>query len=861
MKSYDFFVSYSAHSNYRDGGKESTAKDRWPELVATELQRHIQEINSGSSIAYYVSSEAVPGENWSNQVAAVAKSKTLIPIISESYFSSRYCFYEWLAFVTGNVDLGKLPDSDPTPPDTIFPICRFEEIQEGIGDLLVDDISKRCHETLYESIREAEHDLTPKHEALIALWTKSICGLQHTFLSDYAVATRKESFRTPGPRRNILELAKTLSTRLKSVSASPLLSTETNKLQTISLLGLGMDRFASGGWGFSMGPEFERDDDGHLLEHGRYELNLLVLRALREYLPTEELEHEIENAMLWALGAEQAPRFAKSPVRDRKRRAAALSALLNALDSSAYSSAGPSLAARLGKHDEEFRQEICHSPINERWVVEETSASERFDDIIFFDLSARAKKFLNHPIGKMILEDVDHALVNENYQHAVLALKKWLSENPILKQIDDKLFAKLDPSGKVAQLYPQFAETDASEIDALLLNLRLICSIQWSASAIARTEFISEKLADVTKRIENIVMHVKTKKGRSLLPVFAKTFPTYCLALQDLAFHFKGFSPINDHSESCIRLWNNLLQDIGGIELGAFMNASSWAASLMLAERSGMVDAKVKDSAFGLWKASRSFRDQRRNVVLDAVRKSPSEARALFDEFVSDAIQEMINEREVKLLEGYNDPHKFRHIFAFGHILERVIPGKRTPIAFGDAVGLLLVDANTDRVITATAGFNAIYIEPFSVRIGLGLKTLERLIYELGETDTEFIEALSNSVVVSCWSLDRKTGAPDRVDFAEHSNDVNDTIGSQQISSKDDPGISLKDLLCLRTNCEGTYRYVLRTCSAVTADDIVGISNIEIENSNKLVMWTFVDVSEWKKNGMFGEPSLFVEVG
>lgn len=61
-----------------------------------------------------------------------------------------------------------------------------------------------------------------------------------------------------------------------------------NAACALASFSLRFDRFHEGGWGFSFGNLFDRDDDGNFYSHGRYDTNTLILDAVSVFLPEQQ---------------------------------------------------------------------------------------------------------------------------------------------------------------------------------------------------------------------------------------------------------------------------------------------------------------------------------------------------------------------------------------------------------------------------------------------------------------------------------------------------------------------------------------------------------------------------------------------
>lgn len=849
---YDVFVSYTALSQVGENG----ASDAWPTHLASQLVAELDALRPpqpGQARLYLYETRA-RGEAWRKHVAASCRSRVLLPIVSETYFTSETCFLEWYAFVTGNPEFGQYQPIRPHRLDFIVPVWRLEGESLKINDALRKSLYDVALEAIPPLIAARWRASTAEVEKLVQIWVDSTFDRNGVNLSLH-IDSGPRQFSRGDLSRLIAELATSIDALLARSSAPASVSDEQTKLVTLSLLALGLDRFHAGGWGFSMGAEFERDSGGRLFPQGRDELNQLVLRSLRWAISPIDFLHETEVALLWSLREERLSSMAQSRVKDRKQRALALSALLHSVEIKP-------VRDRLMKHREHLATEVSHSPFDQRWVVETAmtpSKIEDFDDVAFFDFAARARTATHDPEMAIGL-GLAQAEVDRNYAAAEKSLREWLHQHDILQTMNVRFFELADAPDEDAKVHRLSRKDDQTprphkaphDIMMLMLHFHMLSTIPASAEMIGALSPTTRAIRSIEPKIEKIVTRLKREdRTDAELQMFLSVYPLYCLALTDLAHHYTLNNSLTQHADLCRRCWLDLLECIGAAEVSRCMNAAGWAASIILAERQGAnVDRTVLAK---IWSLAKRARDRRREVAVEAVSRPRTEARATFDQFVREEVQRIEAELGPDILALKGDPNLLRPMFSFGgngagwkpEVAERV----------GEAVGLLLVDAETDKILSATVGFNSIYIEPFSARLGIGLNSLERLVFELGETDTKFIDSLSQSVVEHCWPLDDVTGpALEEVSFAERSQAARQRVQSQPRNNRNDPGVSVRDLLQLKLGADGRSRYVLRTCNRVHPQDLVGVApsltgdEPQIEG---IIQWTFVDITEWMDSGVF----------
>lgn len=848
---YDVFVSYTALA----GQARSNNPDPWPANLVDRLLTEIATIEPGATTIdqVYVYETRPRGEEWREHVAASCRATVLLPVVSETYFQSETCFLEWYAFVTGNPDFGQYR---PIPPHrfNIVPVWRLERenwqrIEASLRSEMTAFALEHIPTTVGRTWRVPEDDLV----ALVRGWVDSIFDRNGENLSEHFEAGRGQ-FARGDLQKSIAVLARSIVPLLSKAVSRGALSDKAAKLVNLSVLALGLDRFSEGGWGFSMGPEFERDSSGRLFPQGRDELNQLVLRSLRSVIPERRLVAETKDALLWSLADGLPSGLAQSRVKDRKQRAMALSSLLHSRDIR-------EIRDQLITHKKHLAQEVGHSPFDQRWVVETpfpTREAEGFSDVAFFDFAARARAAIEDG-GLAEGLGLDRSEVDRNYATADKSLREWLHRNDIFLILKAGFFDLLDdePSDtKVHRLAQRDREPPPRKpthtVMMMALHFAMLATIAESAEMLGVLPGTLRGVRSIEPQIERIAARLKREDASSKdLSAFFSVYPLYCLALSDIAHHYSESDAITRHAAACRRHWLDIIECLGPAKVGRSMNAAGWAASIILAERYGeLSDAGVLEQ---IWSQAAILRGLRRKEAIDAVSLPRADARSKFDAFVLDEIEALQTKfgPEAFGLAG-EDAAVLRPLFSFGGNGAGWRPEVNQRV--GDAVGLLMVDAETDRILSATVGFNSIYIEPFSARLGIGLNSLERLVFELGETDAKFIVSLSESVVERCWPLDDLDG-PDleAATFAERSNYVSNGVRQQQLTNRNDPGISFRDLLQLRLGADGQSRYVLRTCSLVHPKDLVGVAPAltgDESDTAGILLWTFVDVSRWIDSGV-----------
>lgn len=861
---FDVFVSYSRSRYSRE---HDQTVDPWPQgLVDAIRAAKVEGVPLSKSAKFYLYQERDAGEDWQSFVASVCRSNLMIVLVSETYFESLTCFEEWHAFSTRDPSFGSIKQIDEHRQDKILPIWRFEEeTQEGFPDKK-SEMQSLAAKSIAAKMGDKGEPFTSDHKHLVQRWVDSVFGRNYLGdLSEDAENSASAFTKSPRLRRSVSQIAAKIHNHLDPVQESEKRTHELKRLIALCLLGLGLDRYNHGGWGFSMGSEFEIDDDGALLQRGRYELNLIVLRALQSILPADQFYKESEAALLWSLdsklsgalsqSAMGSPRVAQSRVRDRKQRAAALATLLN-------SKSLPKFMTKLTRALDLLSEEILHTPVNQRWVIQQFTFSESYDDVVFFDFSSRALSLNEDPYLK---GEIDKKAVKSGFDAAEASFRSWLRSKSPIKRIYNDAFLPLSnftSRKSITEIKPGVTPTKSieltREIDSLLLYVRMICSLSNGASILMSDGSTAPAIRKIAELLEDLVAQVKRVDAEpSLVNQFLRVFPIYCLSLNDLAHHDQkrgmASAVLQEHATACREIFFDLIDCLGASEIALRMNAAGWAATIILAERyQTTIEERLSKK---IWTCAERARTHRKSAAIDMVRKPAAEARKGFDEFIEQEIIGIEKTLETEWLDLSSRPLEWRPMFSFGGNSANAQIAQDPRI--GDAVGLLLVDGETDNVVAATAGFNAIYIQPFSARLGIGLNSLERMIFELGETDTDFINSLSESIVKKCWPMDRIGPNEDlqEADFSARSIEARQQVESQNLKERNDPGFSRRDLLELRTHEENESRFVLRTCSLIHPDDIVGVpSQEELEETTGqsfLIQWTFVDVTNWVNAGAF----------
>jgi hypothetical protein len=290
----DIFVSYTSLRFYKS--RKGTI-DNWPLLFRDRLIATIAEVmeargTQAPAQSVYAYEGQAPGDRWEDNLATVGHAKALVPILSETYFESLTCFLEWHAFVTRSLDFGRYTGTPPDPGRPIFSVWRFEDNTAKDVEKEKKALKARVLDGVGQRLIAERHFPPEQARSLTEAWIDHVFARYAIDLSPWALESQ---FEKDYPAAEMEKLGVALADTLLSEDWTP----EHQKLLLLSLFALGTDRFHAGGWGFSMGADFERDDDGRLLIHGRDELNQLVIRALRCTIGVKEAFEEEEDALLF----------------------------------------------------------------------------------------------------------------------------------------------------------------------------------------------------------------------------------------------------------------------------------------------------------------------------------------------------------------------------------------------------------------------------------------------------------------------------------------------------------------------------------------------------------------------------------
>ena len=193
MSDVRVFVSYSRLSIYRDGGPRAGKNDPWPSVLSKEIKRSLDTKPELDNFEFYVYDDAPAGENWRENIALVAESKFLMPVLSETYFKSGTCFLEWVAFVTKNPNLGVIPNTVHESTGNIFPVFRFETLDEQAGSL-TSDVYRECLESLKLSFNDLDQSFSENHMKWARKWVSSLTGTTGGLLSNFKAVSDQYGF-------------------------------------------------------------------------------------------------------------------------------------------------------------------------------------------------------------------------------------------------------------------------------------------------------------------------------------------------------------------------------------------------------------------------------------------------------------------------------------------------------------------------------------------------------------------------------------------------------------------------------------------------------------------------------------------
>lgn len=589
---------------------------------------------------------------------------------------------------------------------------------------------------------------------------------------------------------------------------------------------LGADRYKSGGWGFSLAEVYSYDsEDGEELPKGSYGLNVVVLRALSNFLSDPELNVE-RNEVFGAKAPEkssfQAGRNPFQAVKDRLPYFARLLACLEKADAA---------LGFLDRNATDAHDSLAGSEPESRWTLENFGIAHRSDEyhVAVLACLSIAKDILEDRKGGLVQSTLAETPLPENFEN--LEIFRDLAMKAIKR---NDLFELLRKNSDAHQPADPGQATRASTIWLMLAG----CSVG--------VELLSEHIGQSTSLAKKEVQLIEGIRDSINQPNHEECL-TMSLAACAAITACDGKFPERVMNV----IYENLFESSEGVRRVPGLNCVAWAAILLITFHEAKLIVKPEISK-QLWKFGLDLRKE----MLTAVTQYWKDAERLSDS--NDRTSEIKKNLEAKkrsLLEEHacwwvkNAPTCSRGKGTVkGHHATAFVDGLVSASFWGSAPaakaensqpaalsGVLRVNLKDSRIQLDSPGYSRIFLHPFSVITGMKVYNLNGIRRQFGEFDAELVRIMGETVVEEVFvrsgngyvSIGRK--------FIEQTNKITaDLRGiTEKLKLSEEPESGIDDLLkVLREDGKDT-RWIHR--SAI-------VQRPRRPNAEPVISWRFVEM-------------------
>lgn len=750
---------------------------------------------------------------------SIHTADVMLCLIDDAYFQSPWCVYEHSRFFRTGIDRKKYCIPILTPRATGVPFRKSEEDFKGYLDERVRTVVANAKTQLKDKAAEIE-------------------AHAKTEWRDWFMKYRSIDFRT-GARGQLKALIAQLKEDLPGAKRATLVPLR--RLAGLSAFALAADRYHDGGWGFSVGEDFVVDEDGDPLARGRYDLSVVVLTALAAFLDTEDLSDEWKAA-LGAASAEQQPRL---HVRDRLPTTAQLLALLERINE-----LQPTLLRRYTTVVGELTENLAV----DRWELAKRQDGARIQNyhIVLYEFLTRCIEesvAAETEFGKALVED---KVPIEPIQAQVRVLEDkvltWLKRRRLFDEVGPLLGRRAAESGSRPE--------------------RLIRKILWllltgSKGGLNQLRITLLENANDLRSLEILEPDAVIARRNQEQPDSSDAeLMTTLLVCAHVLTELETTGEFSEFSHAAERVRRAVIQALdhdSAYDLFGKLDAIGWLTLILLTKRVAGLEVPTLQN---LWKAGRHLR----NARVDALSQLPVEALA------SGRLRELAKEHIDSTVEKHADELNLTNRAAAKEALERASfwgrqKGRQPESIASDRLQSELRDCLTGilRVRTTrrgaavegaatkgesqidleSAGYNRLFLYPFSEITGMNLSSLLDIRREIGEQDSTLVEKMGAVVVTDCF-----VRAGDRFRLLQSSNGSAFQERTDQITARlksadwrDERGFD--DLLRVRAGKEGE-RWLYRTVGIEPHHGADGDTDGQLVRLT--ISWRFVEMPESVKD-------------
>lgn len=683
----------------------------------------------------------------------IAEATMMLCIVDDDYLARPWPVYEHFRYTSAlqASKAKKRPIPIATPHLTLFSVDTASQSR---------DLLEAKWPSIEKPVKVARKDnhFFPLHTDLKkhfhSEWLEMLVDVRLTNLAAYVKTDELD------PNLEIFKEFESLVTQIKRATddGDPH-AADLQRLAGISAFALATDRYYEGGWGFSFGDLLVDAPDAELATSGRREIDLVAIHALERFLSPTELHQELDAA----LSTRDSERPSLRPT-DRMKEVLEFGTLLQ-------------LADKLDSHalarSADVAGQLKLRPLGARWVVEpetatthETATRQHEALTCAFVDSCRAFAQQSSAFHAVLSKaGVTEDLITEMLGRLDRRCREWLVNNSLFSLVTNDHWLRAEAGDhRLADIFSLCAtwiilsRTEAGKqiiIDLLRPRPRRI---------VLSDEFI----AGIRRRLEPAALN-ETAAARLV------TVLVSCLAvLRSVAEGEDGEASLREPFEALLKVALTFLKTPAGLRALLSGNSVGWSGVLLL-QRKGLF---ARSMAENLWKAGLHLREVRvRSLTL----LSPETGVGTVRQAVEERIDAMIAEDAWAPVFESQPREMQNRVATLIKQLPVCFPESREtqpfPVTGRPIVGTLRVrykrgeGVDSGQIQQESAGYRALFLEPFSAITQVRLATLRDLRRELGKGDRTLIEKMGTVVVLDFVAFDPATRAWSRdADFGAWTN-------------------------------------------------------------------------------------------
>lgn len=751
---------------------------------------------------------------------ALQEAKVLLCIISDDFIESPWCIREQKDFVGENHN--KLPFIIGVRRENLL---RYPGITRQESDKLADQILP----VITDNIQNHAGHASRRTELLSYVktdWCDWLTEDRHIDLTnDRYVRLDFNDLSTDQNKRDFPEIIKLIDQVSKIRMAAEEKIVEQSELakeaglrraSAVAAFAIAADRFYEGGWGFSIADLFSHDDeDDDELTRGRYDFNILILRALKRFLPYEVLSEEFESAFVTLTD-----RQPKWRVIDR------LPKIASYVSQYELKSIG-GFKQRIIWRGKEIQENLTVPRPNTRYGVDPEANGDISSQVLLdFHFLCHSESFWTTEVDPNIRFDP------KPIKQSIAALQDtvtiWLRENNIFQLIMNE--DERDPQS-VMRTSVMWCIL-AGQIN----GLGRIGSIVWDD--LTRNDLHDE----FANRVSTILDQAQTDPETHFDKFVLALSGIYVVSQLD---RLGGLGRDPEFTRKLYTLVEEMFASKDGLRFLLKQNCISWALVIILSEsiiadsQTGGLNSNTLDdeALYQLWASGRSLREKR----VHALQSLP------IDELRDGALRQIVVRHVEKLVERHEldfhavsaDRKEAIQLLGFDAAYwakSLDLPEVSTFESERTIMGRLEVNADTLSFDYDSHGYGLLFLVPFSQITGMNLSSLQGARHEFGSDDKELVKTMGSVVVEECYP--QKGGGQfdgRSIDFEKRTSRISD----QLVRGAWNTSFGFSDLLKLRSCGDLKPTWVMRTGSLQHPPG-TSTRNQSLEDSK--ILWQFMKI-------------------